>query len=72
MNQGERVRDQVKFPSGDLRSAFNPRKKYITLPEDFAGHEMIFRTYEKISYGLVMDGVRPIYLNDIARPPQSL
>lgn len=72
MNQGERVRDTVKHPSGDIRSAFNTKKKYVTLPEEFAGHVMIFRTFEKISYGLVMDGKRPIFINDLAREPQSL
>lgn len=72
MNQGERVRDTVKHPSGDMRAAFNPKKKWVTLPEEFAGHVMIFRTFEKISYGLVMDGKRPIFINDIAREPQSL
>ena len=72
MNQGERVRDTVKHPSGDIRSAFKTDRKYVTLPEEFAGHVMIFRTFEKISYGLVMDGKRPIFINDIAREPQSL
>ena len=72
LNQGERVRDRIKYPSGDLRSAFSPKKKNVTLPEEFAGHVMIFRTFEKISYGLIMDGVRPVYVNDVARAPQSL
>ena len=72
LNLGERVRDTVKFPSGDMRSAFNPKKKNVTLPEEFAGHVMIFRTFEKISYGLIMDGVQPVFVNDIVRAPQSL
>lgn len=72
MNQGERVRDTVKHPSGDIRSAFKADRKYVTLPEEFAGHVMIFRTFEKISYALVMDGKRPIFINDVAREPQSL
>lgn len=71
-NQGERVRDTVKHPSGDIRSAFSPKKKYVTLPEEFAGHAMIFRTFEKISYALIMDGTRPIFINDVAHEPQSL
>lgn len=72
MNPGERVRDTVKYPSGDIRAAFSPKKKNVTLPEEFAGHAMIFRTFEKISYGLIMDGTRPVFVNDIARAPQSL
>jgi hypothetical protein len=72
MNVGERVRDNVRHPSGDMSAAFTPRKKYVTLPDEFAGHVMIFRTFEKVSYGLIMDGKRPIYINDVLREPQSL
>ncbi|MEP6634363.1 MAG: peptidoglycan-binding protein LysM, partial [Luteimonas sp.] len=31
----------------------------VRLPDEFAGHVMIFRTYDKVSYGLVMDSVKP-------------
>ncbi len=29
------------------------------LPDEFAGHVMVFRTFEKVSYALVMDSVKP-------------
>lgn len=31
----------------------------VRLPDEFAGHVMVFRTYDKISYGLVMDSIKP-------------
>lgn len=36
------------FPGGRTR-----------LPDEFAGHVMVFRTFEKMSYALVMDSVKP-------------
>ncbi len=31
----------------------------VRLPDEFAGHVMVFRTYDKVSYGLVMDSIKP-------------
>ncbi len=31
----------------------------VRLPDEFSGHVMVFRTFDKVSYGLVMDGVKP-------------
>ena len=31
----------------------------IQLPDEFAGHLMVFRTFEKVSYALVMEGINP-------------
>ncbi|HEY5972887.1 MAG TPA: LysM domain-containing protein [Pseudoxanthomonas sp.] len=31
----------------------------IALPDEYAGHVMVFRTFEKVSYGLVMEGTKP-------------
>ena len=32
----------------------------VKMPDDYLGHAMVFRTFEKVSYALVMDGIRPI------------
>jgi len=68
----ERMRDDVKYAKEDLRTTFSDRKAMVTIPEEFLGHVMIFRTFEKVSYGLIMDGIRPIQVNDVIREPQSL
>ncbi len=31
----------------------------VQLPDEYAGHVMIFRTFDKVSYGLVMQSVKP-------------
>lgn len=69
---GEKLRDTVKYPKDDVRTTFSPRKAQVTMPEEFLGHVMVFRTFEKMSYGLVMNGIRPIKVYDIAREPQSV
>jgi hypothetical protein len=36
----------------------------VTLPDEFVGHVMVFRTFDRVSYGLVMDSLRPVHKND--------
>jgi LysM repeat protein len=69
---GEKIRDNVKYAHDDLRTTFTDRKANITIPEEFLGHVMVFRTFEKVSYGLVMNGIRPVKVHDMVRAPQSL
>jgi hypothetical protein len=33
---------------------------------------MIFRTFEKVSYGLVMDAIRPAGMDNVAKAPDRL
>ncbi|MDQ3287827.1 MAG: LysM peptidoglycan-binding domain-containing protein [Pseudomonadota bacterium] len=35
------------------------RADRVRLPDEFAGHMMVFRTFENVSYALVMDSIRP-------------
>jgi len=41
----------------------------ITLPEEAAGTIMIFKTYDRISYGLVMEATQAIHIHDTVRNP---
>ena len=63
---GAIVRDEVKHPKGTYRGL---GVHDVELPEEFVGHVMVFRTFDKISYGLVMDGIRPVHLGDAVRAP---
>jgi len=65
--EGEHVRDDIAH-----RTRFGAEDNKVKLPDEFAGHVMIFRTFDKVSYGLVMDGVRPIRTENIAKAPVEL
>jgi len=41
----------------------------VTLPEEAAGTVMIFKTYDRISYGLVMEATQAIHIHDTVRNP---
>lgn len=56
---GSNTYDQVAARR-DLGSDPAVRKRTrVQLPDEYAGHVMVFRTFDKMSYGLVMEGVKP-------------
>jgi hypothetical protein len=34
----------------------------VKLPDEYVGHVMVFRTFDRVSYGLVMDSLRPVHI----------
>ena len=44
----------------------------LTMPDRYVGHLMVFRTFEKVSYALVMDGLRPAQVGDFLKHPDSM
>ncbi len=62
---GRLVHDDVA--SSYSRRAFGEKVK---LPEEYVGHVMVFRTFEHVSYGLIMDGIRPVHLGNTLRMPE--
>ena len=57
--KGEVIRDPVSSKRGDS----------VKLPDEEAGFVMVFRTFEKVSLGLVMKATRSIHINDLVRTP---
>lgn len=56
--EGQSTIDRVeKGPDRDPQTVFFENK--VRLPDEFAGHAMVFRTYERVSYALVMDSIKP-------------
>lgn len=51
----DRVETPMEYRDEDLVG--NNRK--LRLPDEYASHVMVFRTFDKVSYGLVMDATRP-------------
>ena len=43
----------------------------VRLPDEFAGHVMVFRTFDKVSYGLVMDSIRPTQVGYELKHPDA-
>lgn len=56
---------------GDAFMDYLGRKKAagekVQLPEEYAAVVMVFRTFGSISYGLVMEAIAPVHLNDKVR-----
>ncbi len=42
----------------------------VKLPDEYVGHVMVFRTFDRVSYGLVMDGLRPVHIGGRLRMPE--
>ena len=57
--RGRTIRDVVTPDSRDT----------VTLPDEQAGHLMVFRTFDRVSFGLVMDATRPLHVLDRVRHP---
>ncbi|HEX7111126.1 MAG TPA: LysM domain-containing protein [Mizugakiibacter sp.] len=62
---GDNIHDDVA--SSSQRRSFGKR---VTLPEEFVGHAMVFRTFDHVSYALIMDAIKPAHLGDPARMPE--
>ncbi|MGD8910289.1 MAG: LysM peptidoglycan-binding domain-containing protein [Chromatiales bacterium] len=60
MQGGEAVRDIIKG-----------RGETVTLPLEEAGVLMVFRTFEKVSFALVMNATKPLHVLDWVRSPES-
>ncbi len=58
--QGDHAANRVRWPESS-RMDDSPRNGAgrVSLPDEYAAHVMVFRTFEKVSYGLVMEGVKP-------------
>ena len=42
------------------------------MPDDYLGHVMVFRTFDKVSYGMVMDAIRPARVGDLLKHPDAV
>jgi len=66
---GSNVADPIehKFGHGD----FTGFEKKVRLPDEYAGHVMVFRTFENVSYGLVMESIRPTQVGYELKHPDA-
>ncbi|MBS0211723.1 MAG: LysM peptidoglycan-binding domain-containing protein [Proteobacteria bacterium] len=43
----------------------------VKLADEYEGHVMIFRTFDKMSYGLVMDATKDLHVGDVLKHPDA-
>ncbi|MCX7553253.1 LysM peptidoglycan-binding domain-containing protein [Marinicella sp. S1101] len=63
------IRDEVMHPKNDLKTLLKPSKAKVTLPMEYAGHIMVFKTFDNISYAIITDGNRPVKMYDYVKLP---
>jgi hypothetical protein len=44
----------------------------VQMPDEYVGHVMVFRTFDYVSYGLVMDSIRQVKVADFLKHPDSV
>ena len=44
---------------------------HVKLADEFVGHVMVFRTFDRMSYGLIMDSVRQTTVGDVLKHPDA-
>ena len=66
------VRDEVRYPRDDVKTYFSRERRRdatVELPEEYSAHVLIFKTYDDISYGLIVRSAQAVKVGDIARQP---
>ncbi len=58
---------QIQYQQGQARDPVTDRM--FALPDEPSGLLMVFRTFEKVSYGLIVEAVRSIRLGDVVVTP---
>ncbi|MDV3516343.1 LysM peptidoglycan-binding domain-containing protein [Stenotrophomonas sp. C1657] len=70
--QGSHVAHRMKFPgSSRMDDAVSTGAGRVSLPDEYAAHAMVFRTFDNVSYALVMQGVKPVRVGYSALHPDA-
>ncbi|MBX3690410.1 LysM domain-containing protein [Dokdonella sp.] len=70
--KGAKVDDTTDYPKGTFRKFFHPKDSRAKLPPEFVGNVMVFRTFQRVSYGLVMDAIKPVHIGNFLHDPDSV
>lgn len=66
--EGVRVGDvmAIEHRGGRIKDRFSGKPHdFVKIPNTRIGVLMVFRTFDKVSYGLIMESTRPIHLQDV-------
>jgi len=73
MNPGKEIPDPVRGQPGSFRRVFGTsREVNVQLPDEYVGRVMVYRSYARVSYALIMDGNRDIHDGDLLANPSSV
>jgi hypothetical protein len=61
----------VKAPEDNESKDWFGRARTIKLPDEYNGLIFIFRTFEKVSYGLVVQSVSSLHVGDVVQTPEN-
>ena len=67
---GSNVVDRVEYPFTRSEDTVGFEAK-VRLPDEYAGHVMVFRTFDNVSYALVMDAIRPLQVGHELKHPDA-
>lgn len=69
---GRHVAHRMKYPnSSRMDDALGTGAGRVSLPDEYAAHAMVFRTFDNVSYALVMQGVKPVLVGYNALHPDA-
>jgi nucleoid-associated protein YgaU len=70
--QGRHVAHRMQYPnSSRMDDSLTTGAGRVSLPDEYAAHAMVFRTFDKVSYALVMQGVKPVLVGYSAKHPDA-
>jgi len=70
--QGRHVAHRMQYPnSSRMDDSLTSGAGRVSLPDEFAAYAMEFRTFDKVSYALVMQGVKPVLVGYSAKHPDA-
>ena len=69
---GSHVANRHDYPNSSRHDdALRDGAGRYSLPDEYASHAMVFRTYDKVSYALVMDGRKPTRIGYSLKHPDA-
>jgi len=61
------------FDTGEtIRDVTVPGRQYVKLPDEWIGEIFVFRTFDHISYALIMQGAKPVKVGDRFTQPDEV
>ncbi len=68
---GQTIRDEIKYPWHSRAAINNWDRRFVDLPDEYSGEIMVFRTFDEVSYGIILDGRREVRMGDVLKHPDQ-